>query len=221
MNYGIEYEFFVLNKDNTIIPAYLATHNLDGNPVVGEVKTSVHNNIVDCIFELKKILYREKEALLKLNCTMSPLHTIIVNDEFLKNNRKQKEFINRKHIEVLEEFSIYPKGKLGKMLKREMFKSSLQINFSNNKDFQYPVYTRVTVEDKSRYDISNSNKNYSSLFNYVDLILKLDNAFSTEIKQSDRVEGVYAIKSGDLGDRIEYRSLPSTVDLNKIIEVLK
>ena len=38
MKYGIEFEFFV-SKDNKIIPAYLATNNLDGNPFLGEIRT--------------------------------------------------------------------------------------------------------------------------------------------------------------------------------------
>lgn len=37
MKYGIELEYFV-SKDNKIVPAYMATTHLDGNPFLGKIK---------------------------------------------------------------------------------------------------------------------------------------------------------------------------------------
>lgn len=44
--------------------------------------------------------------------------------------------------------------------------------------------------------------------------------FFVKNSQGLRVKGVFAIKSGILGDRVEYRSLPNIVPLDKIIETL-
>jgi len=44
MKYGIELEFFVF-KDEGVVPAYKATYNLDGNPVIGELRTDPFDTI--------------------------------------------------------------------------------------------------------------------------------------------------------------------------------
>lgn len=219
MKYGIEFEFFV-SKDSKIVPAYLATNNLDGNPVVGELKTLIHNNIIDCVFELEKLIYIEATELNKKGFIMCLKDSIILDNETLINLRKDKAYINRKELESLEEFSIYLNKKTGKLLPRNLFKASLQVNISNNKDFGYSIFNKVTVEDKYKYVEEGKRHSYSSIFNYPEIINKLDIEFKDEILNSNRVKGVYAIKPGSLGDRIEYRSLPNTINLKKLIKVL-
>ena len=221
MNYGIEFEFFVLNKEQKMIPAYKATRKLDGNPIIGELRTSVHDNIVDCVFELKKLIFLEQDNLDAQGFIMSSMSEAKVDDKFLKEIRSDEYYINRKQLEVLKELSIYNNGKTGKILPRGCYKSSLQINFSKNPSFSYTKYEKITIEDKSRIDTKRMDEHYSALFDYIAPIIALDKAFATEITDSKRIKGVYAIKNGDKGDRIEYRSLPSTVELNKIISVLK
>lgn len=220
MKYGIELEFFVENKENVIVPAYTVTDNTDGNPIIGEIKTSVHNNIVDCVFELKKLLYLETQKIESKDCEIILKNSIDVSADFLQKVREDEQFVDQKNFEVLKELSIYPNKKFITDLKRGHFTASLQINFSEEKSFDYDVYTKVTIEDKFKYDIETKKKSYSNLFDYVDIIQKLDTVFMEDIKNSKRKKGIYAIKEGIGGDRIEYRSLPNTVDLDKIINTL-
>lgn len=220
MKYGIELEFFIVDSQEKLIPAYTVTSNLDGNPVIGEIRTKVHDNIVDCIFELKKLVFLEKEKLAKKNLKMDFSTIKTVDDEFLKGLRKSKEFISKKEHTVLEELSIYPKGATGKMLPRGTFKASLQVNLSDNKTFNYTEYERVSVEDKYKYESKQTSKSYSGIFDYVSIIHKLDEAFKEELKVSSRIKGVYAIKDGEFGNRVEYRSLPNNIDPEKLIKTL-
>lgn len=220
MKYGIELEFFVVDQQDKLIPAYTVTTNVDGNPIIGELRTKVHDNIVDCIFELKKLLFLEEEKLARKNLKIDLSTIKTVDDAFLKDLRKSKEFINKKEHTVLEELSIYPKGTTGKILPKGTLRASLQVNLSDNKEFTYTEYNKVTIEDKYKYDIKTASKSYSGIFDYVSIISKLDEAFKEELKTSNRVKGVYAIKSGELGDRVEYRSLPNNIDPNKLIKIL-
>ena len=220
MKYGIELEFFVTDRMGTLIPAYKFTNNTDGNPVIGELRTGIHDNILDCVFELKKLIHLETSKLENKNCLIDFSTVKKVNDDFLRDLRKSSEAVNKKEITVLHELSIYPNGTVGKMLPKDTLKASLQINFSENKNFTFTEYEKVTVEDKYKYEHKTSKKSYASLFDYVTVIHKLDNAFKKEIVDSKRVKGVYAIKEGNLGDRLEYRSLPNNVDLDKLIKVL-
>lgn len=219
MKYGIEFEFFV-SKDTKIIPAYLATENLDGNPFLGEIKTAPFDNITECVFELEKLIYLEQQNLDVKGFKMEIISQNLFSKEDLIAFRKNAKAINRKDIEVLEEFSIYPSGKLSNFLKRGEIKASLQINMSQHKTFTYPVYAKISVEDKSKYELSSKEKEYSCLFNYVEIIEKLDNIFLKDILNTRRTKGVYAIKPGIFGDRIEYRSLPNTITSRNLIPIL-
>lgn len=57
----------------------------------------------------------------------------------------------------------------------------------------------------------------NQLFDYSSIFIALDKAFKKEIRETKRNPGFYEIKS-DL--RIEYRSLPNNVDLEKLYDVL-
>lgn len=58
---------------------------------------------------------------------------------------------------------------------------------------------------------------YNAIFNFVPIIQKFDRAFADEIKAAKRRPGFYEIKPDG---RIEYRSLPATANMNKIIDIL-
>lgn len=221
MNYGIELEFFVFNKDEKLVPAYLVTSNIDGFPVTGEIRTGVHSNITDCVFELKKLLYLEEQAIESKGYKLKLIPEIKVDSEFIKALRKDPKYVNSKHTGVLEELSIYLNGKVGKVLPQGLYKASLQVNLSLNKNFDYTEYTKVSVEDKYRYDSKVVEKSYASLFDYITPLNKMDKAFADDLQKSGRVKGVFAIKSGILGDRIEYRSLPNNINIERLIEILK
>ena len=132
MNYGLELEYFVQDKQENIVPAYKITNNVDGDPVIGEIRTGVFDNIVDAVFDLKKRVYNEIAQLEAKNAVMVITPQISVSKEFLVNLRKDKKFTDTKLKGPLEEFSIYPKGATGKLLPRQQFKASLQINMSVN-----------------------------------------------------------------------------------------
>jgi len=219
MKYGIEFEFFV-SKDSKIIPAYLATSNLDDNPFLGEIKTQPFDNILDTVFELKKLIYLEKLNLESKGFKMEIISNHQFTNEDLISFRKDELALNKKELEVLEEFSIYPNCKIGKLLKRGEIKASLQINLSQHKSFSYPEYEKITIEDKYKYQQSYKNKDYSCLFDYITILQKLDKFYNRDIKNTKRTKGVYAIKEGIYGDRIEYRSLPNVINYEELLKLL-
>lgn len=59
---------------------------------------------------------------------------------------------------------------------------------------------------------------YNSNFDWPAIFLALDDAFEEEIKGSQRHQGFYELKEDG---RVEYRSLPSNVDMEKLIDVLQ
>lgn len=215
LKFGIELEYFVVDAKG-ITPAYKHTSNLDGNPVLGELRTGIFDNLIDAVFDLKRRMYLENESLKKKGVNIFSSdgvlgHTVKVDDEFLKALRADKHYTSQKETEWLVERSIYGK-KTGKVLPKVVIKASLQINISDN-DVITHYYTGENKESKS------FKKSYSEVFDYISILSVLDKHFSEEIKKSDRVPGVYAIKDGELGKRIEYRSLPNDVSLDKLLTI--
>lgn len=80
----------------------------------------------------------------------------------------------------------------------------------------------VTFSDEKKYQSAYDGKGEADLFYYqnfdwVSIFRKLDVAFKDEIKTAKRLPGFYEVKGNGL---VEYRSLPSNVDLLKLIDVL-
>jgi hypothetical protein len=212
MNYGIEFEYFVENiKTKNIVPAYKLTSNVDGDPVIGEIKTDVFKSFIDTMFDLKKKIYEENQSLLKKGYKISKQNTYTFGKDVLLSLRKDPKYINSKHLEILEEYSIYNKS-CSKILPRGVKKASLQINISNNSK----LVNRYI--DKRNNDQKFIN-NISEIFNYPKIIKMLDDKFVKQITESKRVKGVYAIKNGLKGKRIEYRSLPNSVCFDDLLSI--
>ena len=204
-NIGIELEFFVKEiKSGQIVPAYKATLNLDGNPFIGELKTKVHTNEYNLIYELKSIIHRESDLLKSKGYELLLIPEVVISKDEFKSLRRDSLYVNKKELEVLDEISVYNKN-TGKILSPNKFKASLQVNISSNK------VEKISIDGKIK-EIYSSN-----VFNFNPIIKSFDDEFKQEINSSGRVSGVYAIKDGQFGKRVEYRSLPNNIDLNKLM----
>lgn len=214
MNYGIEYEFFVQDSEGgQIVPAFNCTNNLDGYPVIGELKTGIHSTLVDAVFELKKLIFIEKKMLESIGFSMLNKETVTVSKSFLEDLRNHRKFSNNKEYTYRHVKSIYNK-RTSKTFPRGVLKASLQINISKNNTLHY---TKCVGEERNMVE---HTRTYSNIFDFPSLIFKLDEYFKKEIRESNRIQGLYCIKDGKKGERIEYRSLPSDVDLIKLANLI-
>lgn len=206
INYGLEFEFFVTDGNGLVVPACIATNNLDGNPVLGELRTGVYSDLTDCVFELQKLIYNERKAIEKKGYRMFLVDKATLTNEQIKALRSNSQYVNQKHLRTLTEYSIYGRS-TGKVLPKGVYKASLQINVSDNREITYRAARMV-----GQTLISESETKWvDQAFNYPSILWKWDVQFANEIKLAGRVPGVYAIKAGIKGNRIEYRSLPASV----------
>jgi hypothetical protein len=212
-NFAIELEFFI-KRGSEYRPAFEFTQNLDGNPVVGEIKTGIFSNPVDLIFDLQKRFYVESKAVEAKGATIELVSEISLSKEIRRELRANKGFIERKNLEILQEKSIYQDGELSRELELGQFIASLQINFSNNQEI---LHRYVDKDNKDR----SFQRNVSNIYDYYSDLRALDKEFEEEIVRSNRIPGVYAIKEGSLGNRIEYRSLPNTICFERLLNALE
>jgi hypothetical protein len=83
--------------------------------------------------------------------------------------------------------------------------AAIHISFTNEQTFRYDRWTKDgRVPDTMKYP---------GFVDHARIIVGLDRAFKDEIKKAKRNPGFYEVK---VDGRIEYRSLPNNVDLEKI-----
>lgn len=85
--------------------------------------------------------------------------------------------------------------------------ASLHISFTNEQKWHY-----------TNKDGQQMSHKYPGFVDHAKLIVGLDRAFKAEIAAAKRNPGFYEVKDDG---RIEYRSLPNNVDLNKVREELE
>jgi len=212
MNFGLELEFFV-SKNGKIVPAHLATYNLDGNPLLGELRTDPKPTLAEAVFNMFMLLHLEKEKLKGKGYQLEMIPEHKFSSSELKDFRADSGAMRLKNMESLKTFSIYPNGSTGKILGVGHVKASLQINLSENSVKRYTYCENVG----SKLITKDAELHVSTLFDYAKYIKEYDALFEKEIKDTARVKGVFAIKDGVYGKRIEYRSLPNTINLKKLI----
>lgn len=91
--------------------------------------------------------------------------------------------------------------------------ASLHVSVTNEKEYHhkkpFAAASLLLVEEKFTYP---------GFIDHARLIIGLDRAFAAEIKAAKRNPGFYEVKPDG---RIEYRSLPNNVDLDKLSAVLR
>lgn len=92
--------------------------------------------------------------------------------------------------------------------------ASLHVSFTEEQTFNYSERSACKECSHTEY----KKFKYQGFIDHAKFIVGLDVAFKAEIAKARRNPGFYERKSDG---RIEYRSLPNNVDLDKVVEVLE
>ena len=208
MKVGLEKEFFLIKNGK---PQSLATdtlHNFGHLPCdecgwLVEARGKPHNSIVEAVFSLKADIYQIEKRVEKIPAEHidGVAYSYTLNDEpVMKVDRATKLQCARR----------FAKGtiKYQNLYGHECHRNALS-------EATAGVHVSFTVE--RIYTSNNNTYTYNVNFDWPQIFIKLDKAFADEIKAAKRRPGFYEIKHDG---RVEYRSLPSKVDLDKLIDVL-
>jgi hypothetical protein len=186
--FGFELEGFNTNKDGEVqLPE--KGMPLDGFPGLVEVRTSGGQTLEDAIWLLK----REVSKYPLVNFSLCRHRFNAADLSLLRRNYP----FSKRQVEVNNVYGLKPRLMAGITM------SSLQISISRQVAEPYQVQR---IDSNGRTFIHSHSAQYG-LFDFVPVIRKLDSLFAEPIKRSGRAPGWYAVK----GDRVEYRSLPSSV----------
>lgn len=197
MKIGFELEAFLLDVEGKpqIVPEKLP---LDECGWLVEIRSTPFAGIVEAVHLLRAEKEKVEAKVARLGFTLdySPLKEI---------SRELKVKAARKHGKgVLRYRNVY--GYETHKNPSALATASLHISFTEEKVFNY------VDQDKRERKFE-----YSGFVDHARLIVALDKDFKDEIKKAKRNPGFYEVK---LDGRIEYRSLPNDVDLNKVTSVL-
>lgn len=189
---GLEKEFFLKNRagEFVICPEHIP---MDGCGYLAEARGLPFSNITEAVYSLQADVHRIKEQTdeAKLVLDDSPIGKVD------KRVRMQARRLHVKEPIKFQNLYKYEDHRHG----ATETPAGVHVSFTAPKT-EYAGDKKVTI---------------NGLFDYVRLFKGMDAAFAEEIKKSKRNPGFYEIKTDG---RIEYRSLPANVNLNKVIDVV-
>lgn len=196
MKLGFELEEFVtLDGNPVLVPASMPK---DECGWLVETRSEPHTNVTMALMLLMGELELTARQAKKLGVTLVRVPLM----EISRDLKVQAARVNAKGL--LSYRNIY--GFETHRAPSKLATASLHVSFTNEQSFAYT--------NKDGREIT---RTYPGFVDHAKLIVGLDKAFATEIKAAKRNPGFYEVKSDG---RIEYRSLPNTVEFAKLDEVL-
>jgi hypothetical protein len=190
--FGLEQEFFL--KDTTT------------NELVIPESLKIHLPIDGCgyLVEARGAAYNNMyEAIYSLKAEVRRIFDLL---------RETKYTLSYSPVEKLSKKFLF---EISKQYIKGLTKYNNYLGFINHKlcSNERTAGLHLSITDQHTYGKITYNQN----FDYIDIFRKLDEAYCQEIKVAKRNPGFYEIKEDG---RIEYRSLPTNIDLDKLITVV-
>lgn len=201
LTYGLEKEFFIKDAEENIVivPASLP---MDSSGLLVEARGKPNTNIYQAVYslegEMKELV--DKVRVLKLTPHFTDYEVISrplrakVNRQFEKGRTTFQNLYGH-------EYHRNPAG---------THTAGVHISFT----LPTTVSASVVVEGRTH----TARVEVFKTWDWARLFIGLDKAFKEEIKAAKRNPGFYELKADG---RIEYRSLPVTVDMEKVINTVK
>lgn len=196
MKFGLEKEYFLVKNNKVIIVPIYIPHDACG--LLLEVRGEPKFNIIDAVYSL----LAEEFKLIKMVKGLKKEDNLVVSAEPIMVVDKQTRLLASRE---------YEKG-LTKY--RNLYGYSFHKN--NNNEITAGIHLSVTSDRTFKYN-KNKEFNYNGIWDFYQFFKYLDNVFKEEIKSTKRLPGFYELKNDG---RIEYRSLPNNINLDKLIDVV-
>jgi hypothetical protein len=217
ITYGLEREFFFVDaKDNfTLAPDELPTDEckwlLEAR---GEPSPSIYKAVLSLQLEEGRI----KKVASDLGIKVMPVNFLKIPKEsirlFLRGN-------NAKPLGSAFNYLGHDHHLVG----RGTYTAGTHISVCNHvQQYSYTYELELTsggVDKKSKINVVNKKHENGTLnrnFNWMKLFINLDKAFKKDIKDARRNPGFFEFKEDG---RVEYRSLPATVDMHNLADIVE
>jgi len=194
MKFGLEKEFWFFKKGQLSLAE--GSLPFDESGYLLEARGKPDNCIRDAVFNLESEIYKIKELVKEYKGKICDVPYILVPESlrFLAGRKFAKGLIKFENYLGYDNHNVdYAKG---------YRTAGVHISFSNPIEIKRKGMTQIVLQN----------------FDWVKLFTHLDDCFSKEIEESGRNPGFYEVK---FDGRVEYRSLPSNINLKKVISVIQ
>jgi hypothetical protein len=197
MKFGLEREYFIGSKvdENERLKLETAPWNLpcDACGFLAEARSKPYDNIREAVYSL----FAEEERIVGI-AEANDLKLYVL--DYIKLTKEFKHKVNQQFEKGLIRYSnLY--GHLKHSVPQMVATAGVHVSVTNPQ----------TIVAKKKV------VNYNGFWNFPLFIKHMDKAFKDEIKAARRKPGFYELK---YDGRFEYRSLPASIDLKKVIEVI-
>jgi hypothetical protein len=203
LTFGLEQEYFVLDSHRDIILPFETQSFIavDGGGYLAEARGKPYASIVEAVYSLyaakKEIEIGLETAAIRnkeeYTLSISPREAL---------SAKQIDSLRRKYTKEIVKYNNYL-GHLNHRVSGKIKTAGTHISL---------------CEERSTYSARGPGIKYNMNFDWMRWFLLFDKAFKEEIKNSYRNPGFYELKSDG---RIEYRSLPNNINMDKLINVIQ
>jgi len=191
--FGLEKEYFIANvvtEELMVVPTNLP---YDESGILVEFRSDAFADIYEAVYNLEAHTHKVLREQL-------PSNLYVLDNPVMKVSRDLRLKASRVYAKGLTSYqNIYGHTRHRNSLSEHTAGVHISV-----------TYTKHVYCDKETVS-------YYGMWDWVQFIRLMDEAFADEIKESKRRPGFYEIKSDG---RFEYRSLPSNVSMEKIIEVI-
>lgn len=194
--FGLEQEFFLVNNTTgeIVIPEDLKLNlPTDSCGYLVEARGKAYNNMYEAVYSLKAEVKRINDLVKNSGYHLGASPFEKLSKAFLFK-------ISRRFIKGLTKYdNLY--GFINHKIKSNERTAGLHLSITDQYSLTRDGYTFW----------------YNQNFDYVQIFKKLDKYYKNDIKAAKRNQGFYEIKEDG---RIEYRSLPNSIDLDVLINVV-
>lgn len=204
LKFGFEKEFFIFNEDNNLVtvPDFLRSYADDSGLLV-EARGEPSTNITQAVFNLKAKVFDLEHLTRTKNFCLSDFPIQKVSRELRIQARRQ---FSKGTIEYQNFYGFQHHRN-----NRSEHYAGLHFSITNESEFSYTTRGSDGVESRAKFT-------YNKNFDWPRIFIALDNIYKSTIRATKRNPGFYELKSNG---RVEYRSLPSDVNLENLIYNLR
>jgi len=196
--YGLEQEFFIENdKSNlVVVPDYLP-HDSCGLLVEARGKpfASPFDAVCSLMADVLRIKRQVSELTEDLNLLKQPIMQVSRVLRIEAQRKYEKGLLSYKNLYGFNHHA-------NKITEQT---AGIHVSFTNEKEFSYYTQNRKSCE--------RTTHTYNTIWDFPTIVTAFDKRYSKEIAEAKRKPGFYEIKDNG---RIEYRSLPNNIDLEKL-----
>lgn len=198
---GLEKEFFVCNQKTNepiVVPHTYPPIPHDSCGWLAEARGNPFNDVTEAVYSLKAAIHKLYARVQSYNDRLDFEKRIYLKDApLLRVGREVRDRAQRTYEKgLIQHQNLY--GHLYHMNRTTEATAGIHISF-----------TKPLVLKK---------RTVNQMFDFVQIFRELDKVFADDIKMARRRPGFYEIKHDG---RVEYRSLPSTVNLDVLIQELE